>query len=155
MQQRISPERAYQLQPQLLVSLRGLSEAAAKSLEPGLRHLLSVRASQLNGCAYCLNMHNREARNDGESQARLDLLPAWREAPCFSSRERVALALCESLTLLATSGPVSDSLYEQLGREFSEQEVMDLTAIIIVINGWNRVVTTAGFAPRVEKEARE
>ncbi|MGQ9426583.1 carboxymuconolactone decarboxylase family protein [Gilvimarinus sp. F26214L] len=151
MHERIAPARAYQLQPQILASLRALGEAAT-SLEPGLIHLVNVRASQLNGCAYCLNMHNGEARRDGEDQARLDLLPAWREAPCFTERERAALSLCETLTCLAGNGPVTDRAYEQVRTEFSEKEVMDLIAVIVVINGWNRVVATAGFKPSLEAE---
>lgn len=153
MRERISREQAYRLQPRLPEALQGLDAAASESgLEPGLKHLVKLRASQINGCGFCLDMHHREARRSGEAQQRLDVLPAWREVPFYTGRERAALALCEQLTLLAERGPVSDELYRDLQAQFSERELIDLVGIIIVINGWNRVVATAGFIPAAAKE---
>jgi AhpD family alkylhydroperoxidase len=98
-----------------------------------------MRTSQLNGCAFCLDMHSKDARARarGEGEQRLHLLNAWREAPFYSARERAALAWCEALTLLPQSG-APDEVYEQLARQFDEQEIVALTLAIVAINGWNR-----------------
>lgn len=116
----------------------GLEEAvAAAGLEPGLLELVKMRASQLNGCAYCLDMHSKDARARGEDEQRLHVLPAWREAPFYTERERAALAWCEALTLLPQTG-APDDIYEQLRAEFGEKEIIALTLAIVAINGWNR-----------------
>ncbi len=116
----------------------GLEEGvAAGGLEPGLLELVKMRASQLNGCAYCLDMHSKDARARGEDEQRLHVLAAWREAPFYSERERAALAWCEALTLLPQTG-APDDVYEQLRGEFSEDEIVALTLAIVAINGWNR-----------------
>jgi AhpD family alkylhydroperoxidase len=96
-----------------------------------------MRTSQLNGCAFCLDMHSKDARARGEGEQRLHLLNAWREAPFYSARERAALAWCEALTLLPQSG-APDEVYEQVARQFDEQEIVALTLAIVAINGWNR-----------------
>lgn len=154
MRERISREQAYRLQPRLPEALQGLDAAAGESgLEPGLKHLVKVRASQINGCGFCLDMHHRQARRDGESQQRLDVLPGWRELPFYTERERAALALCEQLTLLVEKGPVPDELYQLTQEQFSEHELIALVGVIIAINGWNRVVATAGFMPSGKKES--
>ena len=107
-------------------------------LERSLLHLIKTRASQINGCAYCLEMHTREARADGESEERLYLLDAWRESPAYSERERAALAWTEALTLIAeTHAP--DNLYEDVRAHFSEAETVNLTMLIGAINAWNRL----------------
>ncbi|HET7053842.1 MAG TPA: carboxymuconolactone decarboxylase family protein [Solirubrobacterales bacterium] len=116
----------------------GLEKAGAESsLEPALRELVKMRASQLNGCAYCLDMHSKDARALGEDEQRLYLLDAWREAPCYSERERAALAWCEALTLLPQSG-APDDVYDELASKFDEEEIVALTLAIVAINGWNR-----------------
>jgi AhpD family alkylhydroperoxidase len=108
------------------------------SVEKPLRELVKLRASQINGCAYCIDMHWKDARAAGESEQRLYGLAAWREAPYYSERERAALAWTEELTLIAEHH-VSDELYEQTRRQFSEQELVDLTLAVGTINAWNRI----------------
>jgi AhpD family alkylhydroperoxidase len=118
--------------------MSGLEQALRdSSLEPALLELVRMRTSQLNGCAFCLDMHSKDARARGEDEQRLHLLNAWREAPFYSGRERAALAWCEALTLLPQSG-APDDVYEQLARQFDEQEIVALTLAIVAINGWNR-----------------
>jgi AhpD family alkylhydroperoxidase len=124
--------------PQALQAMVGLEEAVHEStLEPELLELVKMRASQLNGCAYCLDMHSKDARARGESEQRLYLLSAWREAPFYSARERAALAWCEALTLLPQSG-APDDVYAQVREQFEEDELAALTLAIVAINGWNR-----------------
>ncbi|HKY93649.1 MAG TPA: carboxymuconolactone decarboxylase family protein [Kiloniellales bacterium] len=107
-------------------------------LEMSLQELVKMRASQINGCAFCLDMHAKDARTAGESEARLYLLPAWRESPLYSDRERAALAWTEALTLVADKG-APDDLYAEVRRHFSEKELADLTVLIGTINVWNRM----------------
>ena len=107
-------------------------------LEPLLLELVKMRASQINGCAYCLDMHSKDARALGESEQRLHLLAAWREASCYDARERVALAWCEELTLIWKQG-APDAVYEELARTFAPAEIVALTLAIVAINGWNRL----------------
>ena len=110
----------------------------ASGLEPLLIELVKIRASQINGCAYCIHMHTKDARAKGESEERLYLLNAWRESPLYTERERAALAWTEALTLIAeTHAP--DETYEELRKHFSETETTNLTALIGVINTWNRI----------------
>jgi AhpD family alkylhydroperoxidase len=116
-------------------------------LEESLMELVKIRASQINGCAFCLHMHTREARARGETEERLYLLDAWRESPLYSERERAALAWTEALTLLSeTHAP--DDVYEVLQAQFTEEEQVKLTLLIVAINGWNRVqVSFRGVHP--------
>ena len=106
-------------------------------LEPSLMELVKIRASQINGCAFCLAMHVRDARKLGESDERMHLLNAWHEAPIFTPRERAAIAWTEAVTLV-TDGHVPDEVYEEARRHFTAKELVDLTSAIVVINGWNR-----------------
>jgi AhpD family alkylhydroperoxidase len=115
-------------------------------LEVSLLELIKTRASQLNHCAYCIDMHTKEARANGESEQRLYGLSAWREAPYYTERERAALAWTEALTLIADND-VSDELYAQARQHFSEAELMNLTMAVIAINGWNRIAIS--FRPEV------
>jgi AhpD family alkylhydroperoxidase len=125
--------------PSLYRSYLALNHAAAGSgLEPSLLELVKTRASQINGCAYCLDMHTKDARANGETEQRLYLLAAWREAPFYTDRERAALAWTEALTLVSESH-VPDDVYEEARRHFSEEELVNLSWAIVVINGWNRV----------------
>jgi AhpD family alkylhydroperoxidase len=110
----------------------------AGGLEASLLELVKMRASQINGCAYCLDMHSKDARAAGETEQRLYTLSAWRETPFFSERERAALAWTEAVTLIS-NGPITDALYEEASRQFSEKELADLTFAVIAINGWNRL----------------
>ncbi len=107
-------------------------------LEESLVRLVEIRASQINGCAACLYMHTAEARQQGETEERLYLVDAWRESPLYSDRERAALAWTEALTLISeTRAP--DDVYEALRAQFSEEEQVKLTLVIVAINGWNRL----------------
>lgn len=113
------------------------SQVKASGLEMSLIHLVKTRASQINGCAFCIHMHTREARADGETEERLYLLDAWRESPLYSDRERAALAWTEALTLVAqTHAPDED--YALLKAHFSDEEQVKLTLAIGAINAWNR-----------------
>jgi len=116
----------------------------AKGLEPGLAKLVELRASQINGCANCINLHAAEARAMGETEQRIYLLSAWREAPCFSARERAALAWTESLTRLS-EGPWPAQAYEELQAHFSQEEQVKLTLVVNIINGWNRLAIGFGL----------
>jgi AhpD family alkylhydroperoxidase len=110
----------------------------SSTLEPALLELVKMRASQLNGCGYCLDMHSRDATALGVEPQRLHLVAAWQEAPCYSPRERAALAWCEALTMLPQEG-APDAVYEAIKAVFAEAEVVALTLAIVAINGWNRL----------------
>jgi AhpD family alkylhydroperoxidase len=130
--------------PKGVAALVRLEEALRESLlDPALLELVRVRASQINGCAYCLAMHTRDARARGEDQVRLDTVAAWREAPFFTERERAALAWCESLTDLAHAG-VSEQDYARVEAVFSPQDVAALTFAVVAINSWNRLAVGLG-----------
>lgn len=126
------------------------SVALADVLEPSLLELVKIRASQINRCANCLNMHTADARAAGETDQRLHLLPAWREAPCYTDRERAALGWTEAMTRLS-EGQDHAAAYEALKWEFNETEQVQLTLAITVINGWNRLAV--GFDMWVETPA--
>lgn len=115
------------------------TELREAGVEPRLAELVKIRASQLNGCAYCLDMHTKDARAIGETEQRLYALPAWREAPFYTARERAALAFAESVTLVADTH-VPDSDYQAVAAEFSEREIAALLTAIVTINSWNRIV---------------
>src|SRR5579884_3208539 len=115
-------------------------------LELSLLHLMKLRASQINGCAYCLDMHWKDARARGESEQRLYGLDAWRESPYYTDRERAALAWTEAVTLVAATH-VPDEVYEQARAQFSEKELVDLTTAIVAINGWNRLAISFRSVP--------
>ena len=130
---------AYQdVLPEAVEAMSGLERVVAESaLEPALLELVRMRASQLNGCAYCLDMHSKDARARGEDEQRLHVLAAWREAPFYSPRERAALAWCEALTLVSETG-APDAVYTELAEQLDEEEIVALTLAIVAINGWNR-----------------
>lgn len=137
--------------PEAIKAMMGLEQTVKDmGLEPKLFHLVKLRASQINGCAYCINMHAHEARADGETQQRLDLLSVWRETNFFDERERAALAWAEALTKISeTNAPDED--YEAIAAVFDEKERVALTLAIAAINGWNRFAI--GFrtpVPRVK-----
>ena len=115
-------------------------------LEEGLLHLIRLRASQVNGCAYCLDMHWKDLRTSGEAEERLYSLNAWRECPYYTERERAALAWTEAVTLIA-EGRVPDSLFDQVRPHFSEKELSDLTLAAATINSWNRLSIAARLVP--------
>lgn len=115
-------------------------------LETSLLELVRLRASQINGCAYCIDMHTKDALAEGESAQRLFALTAWRETPFYSDRERAALAWTEALTLISVD-QVPDAVYEEARQQFTEKELVDLTMAIIAINGWNRLAIAFRTVP--------
>ncbi len=121
------------------------------SLDAKLRELIKIRASQINGCAFCIAMHTRDARKLGESDERMHLLNAWREAPIYTAREQAALAWTEAITRIA-DGHIPDEIYEQVKRQFSEKEIVDLTAAAVAINGWNRIAIAFRSTPQVTSQ---
>ncbi len=130
--------------PALMKSWMDISIAIAGSLEPRLIDLVKIRASQINGCANCINMHTAEARQRGETEQRIYLLQAWREAPCYTDRERAALAWTDALTRLSEAHP-HEAAREALRARFTEEEQVKLTLMINVINGWNRIAVGFGL----------
>jgi AhpD family alkylhydroperoxidase len=125
--------------PQLFKKFIEFSTAlAAGSIEEGIRHLIEVRASQINGCGLCLDMHVKQAKIHGERELRLHHLAIWRESTLFSPRERAALAWTEALTQLPAHG-VPDEVYDRVRTQLSEKEISDLSFIVMSINGWNRI----------------
>jgi AhpD family alkylhydroperoxidase len=131
---------AGKVSPAAYHAMLGLETFVRKSskLEPYLLELVRYHASQINGCAYCLDMHSKDARANGESEQRLYTLSAWRETPFFTDRERAALAWTEAITLIADSH-APDDVYEEARKRFSEEELVNLTLAIVAINGWNRL----------------
>jgi AhpD family alkylhydroperoxidase len=129
----------YQAAPDTIKALVALEEQIqASGLEKSLIELVKTRASQINGCAFCINMHTQDARKQGETEQRLYLLNAWHESPLYTDRERAALAWTEALTLIAeTHAP--DDVYEGVRAHFSESETVNLTMLIGAINAWNRL----------------
>ena len=131
--------------PAAVKALRGLSDYAHNSgIEARLIHLIEVRASQINGCAFCIDMHTREARADGETEQRLYALNAWRETPFFEERERAVLALTEHVTRIAEKG-VPDDIYQALLPFFSTEQIIQIIVAIIAINSWNRIAISTGM----------
>jgi AhpD family alkylhydroperoxidase len=128
-------------------SLFGLEKYIAQSgLDRKLIHLIKMRASQINGCAYCIDMHSKDARSLGETEQRLYGLDAWRETPYFTERERAALEWTEALTLISeTHAP--DSVYDELKKHFNEKEIVDLTIVVGTINMWNRLAISMRTVP--------
>jgi AhpD family alkylhydroperoxidase len=140
--------KIYKASPELLDAMMALSAAAAKDVEPEIGELIKIRASQINHCGFCLNMHLVDARKHGVSEQKLDVIPAWREAgDLFSEREKAALALAEAITDLA--GGVPDDVYERAAAVFDDRELAQVIAMAVTINAWNRInVTVRTAVPR-------
>lgn len=137
MEQRLNYQTA---SPDAFKAMLHVEQQVHKSgIEESLLELVKTRASQINGCAWCLDMHTKDARARGETEQRLYLLTAWREAPCYTARERAALAWTEAVTEIACSHDVPDAVYDEARRHFDEKALVDLTLAIIAINGWNRM----------------
>ena len=153
MQERIN---IAQVAPEVYKAMLGLEEYLHRSgLEQNLLHLIRLRASQINGCAYCIDMHWKDLRAIGETEQRLYGLDAWQESPYYSERERAAFAWTEAVTSI-TQGHVADEVYETVRKQFSEKEIADLTLAIATINAWNRLAistrTAAGqYVSRLRK----
>ncbi|HEX8718859.1 MAG TPA: carboxymuconolactone decarboxylase family protein [Gemmatimonadaceae bacterium] len=130
--------------PGALQAMGGMQQYVQESgLEHSLLELVKLRASQINGCAYCLDMHSKEARAEGETEQRIYVLSAWREAPFYTPRERAALEWTEAITLISKGG-ISEELYATVRKQFSEKELVDLTMAVVTINGWNRLAIGLG-----------
>ncbi len=135
MEMRIDPRK---VAPEVFRAMFALESAVkATGLEGNLLDLVKLRVSQINGCAYCIDMHSKDLRAEGESEERLYLLDAWREAPFYSDRERAALAWAEAVTLIANDH-VPDDVYEQTRQQFTDDELVKLTLAVVAINAWNR-----------------
>ena len=143
---KVAPE-GYQAMSGLERYVRG------SGLEPSLLELVKLRASQINGCAYCIDMHWKDARARGESEQRLYGLMAWRESPYYTERERAALAWTEAVTLIADSH-VPDELYEEVRQSFTETELVNLTFALVAINGWNRLAISLRTEPGTYQPTR-
>jgi AhpD family alkylhydroperoxidase len=138
---------AARISPGLRAVMTGLVRYVHQSgLEPQLLELIKLRASLINGCAYCVDMHTKVARSLGESEQRLYAVSVWRETPFYSERERAALAWTEAVTLVST-GQVPDDVYDVARQAFDEKELVDLTAAIVAINGWNRLAIAFRSVP--------
>ena len=141
------------LAPDAMRALYSLGAYLAKcGLEHPLLELVKIRASQINGCAYCIDMHTKDARAAGETEQRLYALSAWRETPFFSNRERVALAWTEAVTRIGEG--VTEALFAEVSGEFSEKELADLTWAVAAINAWNRVAISFRSVPGVYQPKR-
>ena len=140
----------FQAAPDTVNALMALeNQVASSGLEQSLIELVKTRASQINGCAYCINMHATDARKHGETEARLFLLDAWRESPVYSDRERAALAWTDAVTLISkTHAP--DDVYAELRNHFSEAETVNLTMLIATINAWHRLAFSFRAVPEVK-----
>lgn len=126
--------------PELYEAMMTLSSASAREVDPTIGELIKIRASQINRCAFCLDMHTRDARKHGETERRLALVAAWEEAgDLFTEQERAALALTEAITEVAQRGPVSDAVYQRAAAVFSERELAQVIAMAVTINAWNRI----------------
>ena len=143
----------FQTAPETVNALLALEKQVTSSgLEQSLIELVKIRASQINGCAYCIHMHTQDARKHGETEQRLYLLNAWREAPVYTERERAALAWTEAVTLISeTHAP--DDVYEQVRAQFSEAETVNLTMLIATINSWNRLAIAFRSVPPIRAKA--
>jgi AhpD family alkylhydroperoxidase len=143
----------YQAAPDTLKAPLALeAQIQASGLEQSLIELVKTRASQINGCAYCINIHTQDARKHGETEARLYLLNAWRESPGYSDRERAALAWTEAVTLISeTHAP--DDVYDAVRAQFSDAETVNLTMLIATINAWNRLAISFRAVPQIKASA--
>jgi AhpD family alkylhydroperoxidase len=139
--------KIYKTSPELYDAMMALSNAAAKDVDAELGELIKIRASQINHCAFCLDMHTRDARKHGVSDQKLDVLAAWEEAGgLFTERERAALALTEAITELG-DGHVPDEVYERAAEVFSERDLGQVIALAVTINAWNRINVTVRLQP--------
>ena len=140
------------LAPNGLKAVLALESYVRGSLDPRLLDLVKIRASQINGCAYCIHMHSKDARAKGETEERIYLLDAWRESPLYTPRERAALAWTEAVTLVADTH-VPDDVFDELRRHFSDADVANLTLAVATINVWNRLAISFRAVHPVEAKA--
>lgn len=141
--------KIYKTSPELYDAMMALSNASAKDIDVELGELIKIRASQINHCAFCLDMHTRDARKHGVSTQKLDVLAAWEEAGAlFSERERAALAMTEAITVLG-DGHVPDEVYQRAAEVFSDRELGQVIAMAVTINAWNRINVAVRIQPPV------
>ncbi|TKH03697.1 carboxymuconolactone decarboxylase family protein [Peribacillus simplex] len=152
MEQRINYMKTNREVVKLMMGLEEYKKTTG--IDSTLIELIKIRASQINGCAYCLDMHTKDARAMGETEQRIYCLSAWRESPFYSDSERVALELTEAVTAISANG-VPDDLYERVRVHFDEKQYIDLVTIIITINGWNRLAISAQSIPGHYKPVME
>ena len=145
MQARLEAQKASPAAYNAMLGLETFLRRSSK-LEPSLLELVKMRASQINGCAFCIDMHSKDARAEGESEQRLYTLTSWRETPFFTDRERAALAWTEAVTSIA-EGHVPDEIYEEAKQRFTDEELVNLTLAVITINGWNRLAISFRMVP--------
>ena len=144
MTQRINYDR---IAPEAVAALSRVNTyLQSRNVEDRLRHLLELRVSQINGCSFCMDLHSRQARHAGETQQRLDCLQAWQEVSFFSAREKAALAWAESVTLVSETR-VPDLVFEQAREHFSEEQLVDLTMVVVSMNAWNRLAISFRKSP--------
>ncbi|MFF2889900.1 carboxymuconolactone decarboxylase family protein [Paenibacillus sp. NPDC057967] len=137
----------HQVNPEAYAAMSGMEKfVRASSLEKPIIELVKIRASQINGCAFCINMHTKEARSEGETEQRIYALNAWRDTSFFSEKEQAALALTEAVTLISTQH-VSDAVYQEASKHFDDKSLSELIMAIVTINGWNRIAITTGLMP--------
>lgn len=135
------------LMPGFSAAMDTLDAASRSHLDPSIAELVRIRASQINGCAYCVDMHTKDARAAGETEQRVYALPVWRETPFFTERERAALAFAEAVTTVS-DGHVPDAVYSEAARQLSDDELAGLVAVLVTINAWNRIgVATRAWTP--------
>lgn len=140
--------RMEKVSPEVYEAMMALSIASAKDIDPNLAELIKIRASQLNHCAFCLDMHTHDARKQGETEQRIYLLNAWAEAgDIYTEREKAALALTEEATVLSAGEHVSDATYARAAAVFTERELGQIIGMILTINAWNRIAVTTRNAP--------
>jgi AhpD family alkylhydroperoxidase len=145
---RVERIKLHQVSPEVYEAMMVLTNAASKDIDPHLAELIKIRASQLNHCAFCLDMHTQDARKRGESEQRLALIAAWQEAgDLFTEQEQAALALTEEITELSGRGHVSDEVYSRAAAVFSERELGQVIAMALTINAWNRIGVTTRLSP--------
>jgi AhpD family alkylhydroperoxidase len=134
------------LAPRVYKAMLALDSAAGEGLDPPLRELVRIRASQLNGCVYCIDMHTTDARKGGEAEQRIYALPAWREAPYYTDRERAAFALTDAVTLVSETHVPRD-VYDEAAGQFTDAELAQLISLIVTINAWNRIAISTRIEP--------
>jgi AhpD family alkylhydroperoxidase len=147
-QNKVDRIKLYRVSPELYEAMLALQNAAAKDIDPDLAELIKIRASQMNHCTYCIDMHSHDARKRGMSEQKLTLLPAWEEAgDLYTEREQAALALTEEITELTGRGHVSDEVYGRAAAVFSERELGQVIAMALAINAWNRIGVATRLSP--------
>jgi len=136
-----------QVNPEAYAAMYGMEKfVRASSLEKTIIELVKIRASQINGCAFCINMHTKDARSQGETEQRIYALSAWRDTPYFTEKEQAALALTEAVTLISTNHVPGD-VYEEAAKHFDDKALSELIMAIITINSWNRIAISTGMMP--------